>query len=95
MNAVSQPTLIISLDFELFWGMQDVVSLEAYKDNILGVRKAIPMMLEMFRNKGIHATWAAVGYYSAIIPRIRQNIFLSSDPATKTKNYQHTLALTI
>lgn len=59
---MSQPTLIISLDFELFWGMQDVVSLEAYKDNILGVRKAIPMMLEMFRNKGIHATWAAVGY---------------------------------
>ena len=35
-------TLIISLDFELFWGMLDVCPLEKYQDHVLGGRKAIP-----------------------------------------------------
>lgn len=52
---------IVSLDFELFWGMQDGHSLESYKKNILGGRKAIPHLLELFRKYGIHATWATVG----------------------------------
>ena len=29
-------TLIVSLDFELFWGMLDVCPLEHYQDNVLG-----------------------------------------------------------
>ncbi len=52
---------VISLDFELFWGMTDATTLEAYGDNILGVRTAIPRMLELFTKYGIHATWATVG----------------------------------
>lgn len=59
---VHQPTLIVSLDFELFWGMQDGMDLIEYKDNILGGRKAIPLMLELFEKYGIHATWATVGF---------------------------------
>ena len=54
-------TLIVSLDFELFWGMQDCSTLEEYGDNILGGRKAIPRMLKLFEKYGIHATWATVG----------------------------------
>ena len=42
-------TLIVSLDFELFWGMLDVCRLEDYQDNVLGGRKAIPKMLQLFR----------------------------------------------
>ena len=30
-------TLIISLDFELFWGMLDVCPLEKYQDHVLGL----------------------------------------------------------
>ena len=56
------PTLIVSLDFELFWGMQDGWELSAYEANILGGRKAIPQMLELFQKHGIHATWATVGF---------------------------------
>ena len=41
-------TLIVSLDFELFWGMLDCSTLEAYQANVLGGRKAIPQMLELF-----------------------------------------------
>jgi len=52
---------VISLDFELFWGVKDHVRLEDYRENLLGVRKAIPAMLALFQQYGIHATWAAVG----------------------------------
>ena len=58
MNA----TLIVSLDFELFWGMQDCIAFADYEDNILGGRKAIAQMLELFRKHDIHATWATVGF---------------------------------
>ena len=58
-------TLILSLDFELFWGMQDGWSLSEYEANVLGGRKAIPRMLELFKKHGIHATWATVGFLFA------------------------------
>ena len=58
-------TLIVSLDFELFWGMLDCSSLEAYRANVLGGRKAIPQLLSLFRRYDIHATWAAVGFLFA------------------------------
>ena len=60
-----QGTLIVSLDFELFWGMLDVCTLEEYQDNVLGGRKAIPQLLELFRKYDIHATWATVGFLFA------------------------------
>ncbi len=56
------PTLIVSLDFELFWGMQDCNTLQEYGPNILGGRAAIPRILELFTRYGIHATWATVGF---------------------------------
>ena len=58
-------TLIVSLDFELFWGMLDCCALEDYQQNILGGRKAIPELLKLFEKYGIHATWATVGFLFA------------------------------
>jgi len=52
----------ISLDFELYWGMRDVVTLEAYKEHLQGVWEAIPRMLSLFEKYEIHATWATVGF---------------------------------
>lgn len=60
-----QGTLIVSLDFELFWGMQDCSTLEEYQDYVLGGRKAIPRLLALFEKHGIHATWATVGFQFA------------------------------
>ena len=57
--------LIVSLDFELFWGMLDVCPLEEYQDNVLGGRKAIPELLKLFQKYNIHATWATVGFLFA------------------------------
>lgn len=59
---MSQPLLIVSLDLELFWGMQDMMDLSEYQQNIQGGRMAIPQMLELFQKHGIHATWATVGF---------------------------------
>src|SRR5918911_2960418 len=58
----SKPIFVISLDFELYWGMRDEKSLEEYRENLLGVRSAIPALLKLFDEYGIHATWATVGF---------------------------------
>ena len=50
-------TFMVSLDFELFWGMLDVCALEDYQDNVLGGKKAIPQLLKLFEKYGIHATF--------------------------------------
>jgi len=62
MNALKSPVLVISLDLELYWGVRDHLELNDYKDNILGVRKAVPALLKLFEQYGIHATWATVGF---------------------------------
>lgn len=58
-------TLIVSLDFELYWGMTDRVSLDDYREHLLGARTAIPRLLELFEKHGVHATWATVGFLFA------------------------------
>jgi len=55
-------TLIISLDFELHWGVRDAKTVEQYRENLLGVRRALPAILATFAEYGIHATWATVGF---------------------------------
>ena len=54
--------LIISLDFELCWGVIARKGIKKYKKNILGVRFAVPALLKLFNEYGIHATWATVGF---------------------------------
>lgn len=49
---------IISLDFELKWG---VIDIENYDSNVLGARTAIPKILSLFVKHNINATWATVG----------------------------------
>lgn len=54
--------LVISLDFELLWGVRDHSDRAKYGENILGARQAIPCILELFAQSGVSATWAAVGF---------------------------------
>lgn len=55
--------LVISLDFELRWGVRDLYPLDGgdYRANLLGSRQAIPRMLDLFAEHGVRATWATVG----------------------------------
>lgn len=52
---------IISLDFELYWGVHDVFRKESYADVIYNTRKVVPRLLQIFTEYQIHATWAIVG----------------------------------
>ncbi len=55
----------VSLDFEMFWGMQDAVTLEEYGEDVVNGRKEGFYQLELFEKYGIHATWATVGFLLA------------------------------
>lgn len=59
MNAPGQ--FVISLDFELHWGVRDHTSVDQYRDNLLGVRQVVPALLARFRQRQLHVTWATVG----------------------------------
>lgn len=60
-----RPGLVISLDFELIWGVRDHSTRDACGANVLGGREAVPRMLDMFEKHGVHATWATVGFLFA------------------------------
>lgn len=61
MGKESQGLFVISLDFELFWGIRDKFSFEEYGPNVLGVWEVIPKMLDLFAKYDVHATFATVG----------------------------------
>jgi len=52
---------VISLDFELLWGVRDQRTIADYGANILGVRQAVPALLDLFAERNIACTWATVG----------------------------------
>lgn len=54
-------SLLISLDFELMWGMFDKTDLATYGQNIANVQSVVPRLLDLFAQRNIHATWATVG----------------------------------
>jgi peptidoglycan/xylan/chitin deacetylase (PgdA/CDA1 family) len=53
---------VVSLDFELHWGVRDKLGVRAYRDNLLGEWEVVPALLKLFAKYGIHATWATVGF---------------------------------
>lgn len=54
---------VISLDLELLWGVRDHADKDSYGANVLGARDAVPRILELFAENGVHATWATVGFF--------------------------------
>ncbi len=58
--------LVISLDFELQWGVRDHYRSDSpYRANLLGARRVVPQLLDLFEEFGIAATWATVGFLFA------------------------------
>lgn len=56
-----QGSFVISLDFELLYGMNDKSKLERWTKTALGARLVIPELLQLFQQNEIHATWGIVG----------------------------------
>lgn len=63
--ASARPALVLSLDFELHWGIRDHTSVDGYRENLMGVRAAIPALLDLFAREKIACTWATVGMLMA------------------------------
>lgn len=63
MSRLARRRVVVSLDFELRWGVYDIYrdDLGGYRRNLEGVREAVPGLLELFRAEGVRATWATVG----------------------------------
>ncbi|NLL17711.1 MAG: polysaccharide deacetylase family protein [Clostridia bacterium] len=75
MKSKQKGVLVISLDFELFWGVRDSINLHQYRQNLLGVWEAIPAILDIFSEYSIHATWACVGFlFFDDISHLRANL---------------------
>jgi hypothetical protein len=71
---------VISLDFELHWGVRDLFPLQGvYTANLMGARTAVPKMLQLFETFDMAATWATVGFLFA---RSKEELF-SFYPAIK------------
>lgn len=56
---------VISLDFELLWGILDQENQKNYEKNILGVWEAMPKILNLFDEFNIQCTFAIVGFMFA------------------------------
>jgi hypothetical protein len=54
-------TLVISLDFELVWGLFDHIEIKDKVTYFKNTLEAIPQMLALFEKNAIHVTWATVG----------------------------------
>ncbi|MDB5797042.1 MAG: hypothetical protein JWP36_944 [Paucimonas sp.] len=54
-------SFVISLDFEMFWGVTESRTIANYRRNVEGEWLAIPRILKLFRRYQIRATWATVG----------------------------------
>jgi peptidoglycan/xylan/chitin deacetylase (PgdA/CDA1 family) len=65
VSTASGGAFVISLDFELHWGVRDYTPVHRYRENLLGVREAIPALLDLFNDRGIGCTWATVGMLMA------------------------------
>ena len=59
---INNGKFVISIDFELMWGVWDKMSAEEYGENIKGVHNVIPRLLEAFRKHKVKATFATVGF---------------------------------
>ena len=52
---------IVSLDFEITWGVRDIVTVQNYGEHLRGVHQALPKILEYFKKYYIRGTFATVG----------------------------------
>jgi peptidoglycan/xylan/chitin deacetylase (PgdA/CDA1 family) len=65
-SGMGRGALVISLDFELHWGVRDHTPLNAAeRKRLLAARAVVPAILRVFSTHGIRATWATVGFLFA------------------------------
>jgi len=79
--------LVISLDFELHWGVRDQFAFrENYTKHLEGARTVTPKLLRMFHDYDVAATWATVGFLFARSKSELESFFPPIKPDYKNKD---------
>jgi hypothetical protein len=62
-NSPGCGALVVSLDFELLWGVRDLYPADGgtYRQHLLGERTVVAPLLDLFEEFEVAATWATVG----------------------------------
>lgn len=60
--AINNGKFVISLDFELMWGVWDKLSVAEYGKDIEGVHTVFPKLLNLFNNYNVKTTFSTVGF---------------------------------
>lgn len=77
-------SFVISLDFELMWGVLDKYSIGQYGQNIINVKIVVPELLKIFNEYNINSTFSIVGFlFFKDIDELKSNI------PKKTPNYRN------
>ena len=77
---------VISLDFELYWGIRDKRPLDTVEDYLRNTHKVFPEMLRLFREHGVKATFATVGLLAAGSREEMMRYIPKEKPAYKDPN---------
>ena len=59
---MSNGHFVISLDFELYWGVRDKRALADYRENLAGVPRVIHELIRVYGKYNVRATFATVGF---------------------------------
>lgn len=78
---------VISLDYELLWGVWDVTTKEKYGAHITGVKEVIPALLKAFENYNVRATFATVGILFSENKEGLKDFIPQKKPAYSNPNY--------
>jgi peptidoglycan/xylan/chitin deacetylase (PgdA/CDA1 family) len=78
---------VISLDYELLWGVWDVTTKEKYGAHIRGVKEVIPALLKAFENYNIKATFATVGILFSENKDVLKGFIPEKKPGYGNPNY--------
>lgn len=60
--AINNGKFVISLDFELMWGVWDKLTISEYGENIKNVHHLFPKLLKLFNEYSVRATFSTVGF---------------------------------
>ncbi|MBU2938630.1 polysaccharide deacetylase family protein [Lacinutrix sp. C3R15] len=84
---LEQGHFVISLDFELYWGVFDVRSIENYKKNLEKVSEVIPRLLQLSDKYNIKLTFASVGFLFASTKKELKHFIPKKKPSYTNVNF--------
>lgn len=59
---INHGKFVISLDFELYWGVRDKRTIEGYAQNLKGVHTVLPKLITLFNQHKTEVTFSTVGF---------------------------------